>query len=89
MSLTDAAAVGITHRFVDVGGFDMHIAEAGSGPLVVLLHGFPECWYSWRQPQERRSRPARGQAAARLRSLDATGTADRGQPGNDRLPGES
>jgi pimeloyl-ACP methyl ester carboxylesterase len=26
----------------------MHIAEAGSGPLVVLLHGFPECWYSWR-----------------------------------------
>jgi pimeloyl-ACP methyl ester carboxylesterase len=26
----------------------MHIAEQGSGPLVVLLHGFPECWYSWR-----------------------------------------
>lgn len=26
----------------------MHIAEAGSGPLVLLLHGFPECWYSWR-----------------------------------------
>src|SRR5438552_1525247 len=26
----------------------MHIAEAGEGPLVVLLHGFPECWYSWR-----------------------------------------
>lgn len=26
----------------------MHIAEAGSGPLVVLLHGFPESWYSWR-----------------------------------------
>jgi pimeloyl-ACP methyl ester carboxylesterase len=26
----------------------MHVAEAGSGPLVVLLHGFPELWYSWR-----------------------------------------
>ncbi|WP_425576015.1 alpha/beta fold hydrolase [Streptomyces axinellae] len=26
----------------------MHLAEAGSGPLVVLLHGFPESWYSWR-----------------------------------------
>src|SRR5258706_13510131 len=26
----------------------MHIAEAGTGPLVLLLHGFPESWYSWR-----------------------------------------
>lgn len=26
----------------------MHIAEKGSGPLVLLLHGFPELWYSWR-----------------------------------------
>ncbi len=26
----------------------MHIAEAGTGPLVVLCHGFPESWYSWR-----------------------------------------
>jgi pimeloyl-ACP methyl ester carboxylesterase len=26
----------------------MHIAEAGQGPLVILLHGFPESWYSWR-----------------------------------------
>ena len=51
MSLTDASAGAVTHRFVDVGsGFTLHIAEAGppAGPLVVLLHGFPECWYSWR-----------------------------------------
>jgi pimeloyl-ACP methyl ester carboxylesterase len=27
----------------------MHIAEAGTGPLVVLCHGFPESWYSWRR----------------------------------------
>ena len=39
---------GVTHRFVDAGGLRMHIAEAGSGPLVLLLHGFPESWYSWR-----------------------------------------
>ena len=26
----------------------MHLAEEGSGPLVVLCHGFPELWYSWR-----------------------------------------
>jgi pimeloyl-ACP methyl ester carboxylesterase len=51
MSLTHESADGIAHRFVDVGsGLSMHIAEAGAGtgPLVVLLHGFPECWYSWR-----------------------------------------
>ncbi|HEU5025827.1 MAG TPA: alpha/beta hydrolase [Spirillospora sp.] len=39
----------ITHRFVDSqSGLRMHVAEAGEGPLVLLLHGFPECWYSWR-----------------------------------------
>ncbi len=29
-------------------GLNMQVARAGSGPLVVMLHGFPECWYSWR-----------------------------------------
>ena len=38
----------ITHRSVDTNGIRMHVAEAGVGPLVVLLHGFPEGWYSWR-----------------------------------------
>jgi pimeloyl-ACP methyl ester carboxylesterase len=38
----------ISHRFVETNGIRMHIAEAGSGPLVLLLHGFPESWYSWR-----------------------------------------
>ena len=38
----------ITHRFVDTNGIRMHIAEAGKGPLVILCHGFPESWYSWR-----------------------------------------
>jgi pimeloyl-ACP methyl ester carboxylesterase len=39
---------GIRHRWLDAHGLRMHIAEAGTGPLVLLLHGFPECWYSWR-----------------------------------------
>lgn len=36
------------HRFLAVNGIRMHIAEQGAGPLVVLLHGFPESWYAWR-----------------------------------------
>jgi pimeloyl-ACP methyl ester carboxylesterase len=39
---------GIRHRFVDSNGIRMHVAEQGEGPLVVLCHGFPESWYSWR-----------------------------------------
>ena len=38
----------ITHRFVETNGIRMHIAEQGTGPLVLLCHGFPESWYSWR-----------------------------------------
>ena len=38
----------ITHRQVQAGPLSVHIAEAGDGPLVLLLHGFPESWYSWR-----------------------------------------
>jgi len=48
MTEPGAGLSGITHRYVDVRGLRMHIAEAGSGPLVLLLHGFPESWYSWR-----------------------------------------
>jgi pimeloyl-ACP methyl ester carboxylesterase len=39
---------GITHRTIETNGINTHIAEAGEGPLVLLLHGFPELWYSWR-----------------------------------------
>jgi pimeloyl-ACP methyl ester carboxylesterase len=38
----------IQHRFIETNGIRMHIAEKGTGPLVVLCHGFPESWYSWR-----------------------------------------
>ncbi|HST53943.1 MAG TPA: alpha/beta hydrolase [Pyrinomonadaceae bacterium] len=39
----------VRHGYAQVGDVRLHYAEAGSGErLVVLLHGFPECWYSWR-----------------------------------------
>src|SRR5437867_11106326 len=38
----------IRNRTVDTNGIRMHVAEQGSGPLVILCHGFPELWYSWR-----------------------------------------
>jgi len=38
----------VRHREVVTNGIRMHIAESGAGPLVVLCHGFPESWYSWR-----------------------------------------
>src|SRR5258708_3402785 len=39
---------GVTHRFVDVRGARLHVAEAGDGDPVVLLHSFPQHWYAWR-----------------------------------------
>jgi pimeloyl-ACP methyl ester carboxylesterase len=38
----------LRHRFIDANGIRMHVAEAGAGFPVVLLHGWPELWYSWR-----------------------------------------
>ena len=38
----------VRQREVVTNGIRMHIAESGAGPLVVLCHGFPESWYSWR-----------------------------------------
>ena len=38
----------VKHRVVETNGIRMHFAECGAGPVVVLCHGFPESWYSWR-----------------------------------------
>ncbi|WP_412538342.1 alpha/beta fold hydrolase [Longispora sp. K20-0274] len=40
---------GVEHRFVDVAGLRMHVAEAGRGEPVLLLHGFPQHWWEWRK----------------------------------------
>src|SRR5215213_6999859 len=36
------------HGRAVVNGIGLHYVEAGAGPLVLFLHGFPEFWYSWR-----------------------------------------
>lgn len=40
---------GVRHAYADVNGIRMHYAIAGSGPPLLLLHGFPDFWYSWRR----------------------------------------
>ena len=39
---------GVEHRFVSAGGLRSHVALAGEGPPVLLLHGWPQHWYMWR-----------------------------------------
>jgi len=40
---------GVSHRYVDVAGTRLHVAEAGEGPAIVLLHGWPQHWWVWRK----------------------------------------
>jgi pimeloyl-ACP methyl ester carboxylesterase len=46
--------VGIELRegYAEIGDVNLHYVEAGEGPLIVLLHGFPEFWFGWRQQIE-------------------------------------
>ena len=44
--------MGINSRRIATNGIELKIAEQGEGPLVLLLHGFPESWYSWRHQFE-------------------------------------
>jgi pimeloyl-ACP methyl ester carboxylesterase len=39
---------GVEHRQVETGRLSVHIAEAGTGPPLLLLHGWPQHWYAWR-----------------------------------------
>lgn len=56
------------HRFVQLESVRLHYVEAGAGPLVVLLHGFPELWYAWR-----RQIPALAAAGFRVIAPDLRG----------------
>src|SRR5262249_11894211 len=49
-SLTDMDLDGTELRegYADVGDVSLHYVELGEGPLIVLLHGFPEFWFGWR-----------------------------------------
>jgi hypothetical protein len=56
---------GLREGNAEIGDVRLHYVEAGQGPLVVLLHGFPEFWYGWRQQIE--------YASAVLDSITAAG----------------
>ena len=48
-AITNSPVDGVTLRYIEVNDITMRIAEAGDdGPLVLLAHGWPESWYSWR-----------------------------------------
>jgi pimeloyl-ACP methyl ester carboxylesterase len=42
----------VTHGYVDSNGVKIHYASLGQGPLVVMIHGFPDFWYTWRDQME-------------------------------------
>ena len=65
----------ITHHHRTVNGLEVHLVEAGEGPLVVLLHGFPDFWYSWRHQI-----PALAAAGFRVLAPDLRGYADTEAP---------
>ncbi|MFD4393620.1 alpha/beta fold hydrolase [Kitasatospora sp. NPDC058478] len=46
--MSPSRTTGPTHRLVPSPAGRIHLVEQGTGPLVLLLHGFPESWYSWR-----------------------------------------
>jgi pimeloyl-ACP methyl ester carboxylesterase len=68
-------AAEIKHRTIKTNGINMHIAEAGEGPLVLLVHGFPELWYSWRHQI-----PAIAEAGFHVVAPDVRGYGDSDKP---------
>ncbi|MGV9454496.1 alpha/beta fold hydrolase [Streptomyces sp. NPDC003635] len=58
----------LTHRLISSPAGRIHLAEQGDGPLVLLLHGFPESWYSWRHQL-----PALAEAGYRAVAIDVRG----------------
>ncbi|HYM03890.1 MAG TPA: alpha/beta hydrolase [Stellaceae bacterium] len=65
------------HRLIDTNGIRLHVAELGGGPAVVLCHGWPETWYSWRHQL-----PALAAAGYRVIAPDMRGygRSDRPEP---------
>ncbi|HEV7975815.1 alpha/beta hydrolase [Amycolatopsis sp.] len=64
-----------THRDVSANGIRLHIAELGSGPMVVLLHGFGEFWWTWRHQMT-----ALADAGYRAVAVDLRGCGDSDKP---------
>jgi pimeloyl-ACP methyl ester carboxylesterase len=71
---------GVEHRFVEAAGLRMHVAEAGDGPPLLLLHGWPQHWYQWRGVMAR-IRGERRLIAPDLRGFGWTDAPGRGYNG--------
>ena len=56
------------HSVVDARGTRIHLVEEGEGPLVLMIHGFPESWYSWRHQL-----PVIAEAGYRAAAIDVRG----------------
>jgi pimeloyl-ACP methyl ester carboxylesterase len=69
------------HREVSANGIRLHVAEAGTGPLILLLHGFPEFWWSWRHQLVGLAEAGFRVAAADLRGFGASDRPPRGYDG--------
>ncbi|HWM38951.1 MAG TPA: alpha/beta hydrolase [Streptomyces sp.] len=67
----------VTHRLVSSPAGRIHLVEQGSGPLVLLVHGFPESWYSWRHQL-----PALAAAGYRAVAIDVRGYGRSSKPGD-------
>ncbi len=67
-----------THRDISANGIRMHVVEAGAGPLVVLLHGFPQFWWAWRHQLVALADAGFRVVAADLRGYGATDKPPRG-----------
>lgn len=65
-----------THRDVSANGARFHVVEAGQGPMVILLHGFPTFWWTWRH-----ALPVLAEAGYRAVAMDL-----RGYAGSDHTP---
>lgn len=67
-----------THRAVAANGARFHVAEVGRGPLVLLLHGFPEFWWAWRHQMEALAEAGYRAVAMDLRGYGASDKPPRG-----------
>ncbi|MFF0867685.1 alpha/beta fold hydrolase [Nonomuraea sp. NPDC003560] len=67
-----------THRAVHAGGTRFHVVEAGEGPLVLLLHGFPQFWWTWRNQLTSLARAGFRAVAADLRGYGGSDKPPRG-----------
>jgi pimeloyl-ACP methyl ester carboxylesterase len=70
-----------THRYVSANGTRLHVVEAGTGPLVLFLHGFPEFWWAWHQQLRAVADAGFRAVAVDLRGVGASDKPPRGYDG--------